>query len=399
MATRGRLTGTPEAAPREATPAARRLRVVRVYYHLEVGGIESRLLDLLPRLAGDRFEVRMICTRRAGRLAPELEARGVPVTVCRFRSRLPLFLAALPLARELRRIAPDVVHAHGEVPAHAATVAARRAGVPIVIANFHSVQLFSKNAGRIRRERRQAPLRDAVIHVSESAREDYDRRVGPGRARGVVLYNGVDVARFAAPLSGPRRSELARELGIEGACPVLLKAARFHRAKAHEDLLAAFVAVRRRHPRAVLVLAGDGRRRDEVEAAVARLDLAGSVRLIGLRADLRDVYQLATLHAVSSTREGFSNVVLEAMAAGLPQVLTDVGGNREAIGDSGAALLVPPGQPPRLAEALLAVLDDPGRARAMGAAARRRVERFSIDEQVRRTERLYVELARDKGLL
>jgi glycosyltransferase involved in cell wall biosynthesis len=91
--------------------------------------------------------------------------------------------------------------------------------------------------------------------------------------------------------------------------------------------------------------------------------------------------------------------VLEAMAAGTPQVLTDVGGNREAAGDAQAALLVPPHEPRALAQALLRVLDDRGVARALREGALARVRRFTIEEQVRRTEELYLELARRRGLL
>jgi glycosyltransferase involved in cell wall biosynthesis len=179
---------------------------------------------------------------------------------------------------------------------------------------------------------------------------------------------------------------------------VLLNVARLHRDKAHEDLLEALEVVRAAHPRAVLLIVGEGRRRNEIDEEVRRRGLGGAVRLLGLRRDVRDLYHLAHVSVLSSAREGFSNVVLEALAAGVPQVLTDVGGNREAVGDSGAALLVEPGAPAQLAAALVRALDARELRRAMGRAARERAARFSVDEQVVRTEELYVDLARRKGL-
>jgi len=179
---------------------------------------------------------------------------------------------------------------------------------------------------------------------------------------------------------------------------LLLKVARLRRNKAHHDLLEAFLQVRERHPRALLLLVGDGHERAWVEDGIRARGLEASVRLLGRRRDVHDLYHLADANVVASTREGFSNVVLEAMAAGLPQVLTNVGGNPEAVGESGCGMLVPPRDPAALGRGLLRLLEDRGLAASMRAAARRRVTRFSVDEQVRRTESLYLALAARKGL-
>jgi glycosyltransferase involved in cell wall biosynthesis len=193
--------------------------------------------------------------------------------------------------------------------------------------------------------------------------------------------------------------ELQRELGIEGRRPVILKVARLQRVKAHRDLLRAFAHVRAEFPQAVLLLAGEGRRRGLVEDAIREFELGDSVRLLGRRLDVRDLYHLSDLHVVASIKEGFSLVLLEAMAAGLPQVVTDVGANRESVGDSGAALFAPPGDPEAFGEALTRVLNDRELAQSMGAAARRRVELFSLNRLVQSTEQLYTDLARRKGLI
>ena len=171
---------------------------------------------------------------------------------------------------------------------------------------------------------------------------------------------------------------------------MLLNVARLQRIKGPDDLLRAFAQVRARMPGAVLVMAGGGRRQSEVLAHIRALNLLDHVRLCGTRADVEDLYHLADLHVMASLGEGFSLVVLEAMAAGLPQVLTAVGGNSEAIDGSGAAHLVPPEDPARLAQAMLALLSE---------AARTRARCFSIAEQVVRTERLYDSLATGKVAL
>jgi glycosyltransferase involved in cell wall biosynthesis len=377
---------------------ASRLRVVRVYLHLDVGGIETRLVDLLPRLDRERFDVRFVCIRRPGALAPVLEQRGIPVHHSHYRSRLPFFLSERLLARFLRRLRPDIVHCHGTVPMLVGTAAAHRAAVPVILGNCHNVGVFSRPA-EIERERRLSALRDTTIHVSHRVQEDYLEKVDPDKRDSVIIYNGVDVERFGAPPDQESQRRLSETLDLHGRSPILIHVARLHRQKAHENLLQAFTRVRARHSDALLLLVGDGRRRSDIEAKIRSLDLGGSVRMLGSRKDVSDLYHLAHVAVLPSLKEGFSNVVLEAMAAGIPQVLTDVGGNREAVGESGAALIVPPGDPATFADAILSIVEDPERGRAMGEAAAQRATRFSVSEQVHQTEELYLRLARGKGLV
>ncbi|HEX5045097.1 MAG TPA: glycosyltransferase [Candidatus Polarisedimenticolaceae bacterium] len=377
--------------------APRHLRVAHVYAHLEVGGIERSLVDLLPRLDRRRYETRMICLRRRGSMAAELERAGIPVEVCRCPSRLPVGWSARGLARALRERGVDLVHAHAEHAAHCATEAARLAGIPLVVATFHTRPGFRPRA--VERERAQWTGRSANVYVSEAVRRDHLTGLAVNGGRSVVIRNGIDVDHFAAPPPPARLAVLRHELRLEGLGPVLLNVARLQRIKGPDDLLRAFAQVRARMPGAVLVMAGGGRRQSEVLAHIRALGLLDHVRLCGTRADVADLYHLADLHVMASLGEGFSLVVLEAMAAGLPQVLTAVGGNAEAIDGSGAAHLVPPEDPARLAQGMLALLGDAAERARMSEAARERARRFSIGEQVVRTERLYDSLATGKVAL
>jgi glycosyltransferase involved in cell wall biosynthesis len=379
------------------TPSRRRLKVVRIYLHLDVGGIETRLVDLLPRLDRERFEVEFVCIRRPGVLAPALAQQGIPVHHSHYRSKLPFALSAWMLARFLRRLRPDIVHCHSTLPMLVGTAAAQRAGVPVIVGNCHNVGVFARPE-EVRRERRLSSLRDTTLHVSRSVYEDYLRSVQPEKTDGVVLYNGVDVERFARRPEDDVLRRLTAELNLEGCGPLLIQVARLHRQKSHDVMLEAFTHILAVHPQAVLLVAGDGNRRDAIEAEIRDRALGDSVRMLGSRRDVANLYHLADVGVLPSAKEGFSNVVLEAMAAGIPQVLTDVGGNREAVGESGCALIVPPGDPGAFADAVLQVVGDPQQACSMGNSAAERAARFSVSEQVRRTEELYLELAEKKGL-
>jgi glycosyltransferase involved in cell wall biosynthesis len=124
-----------------------------------------------------------------------------------------------------------------------------------------------------------------------------------------------------------------------------------------------------RHPDARLVLAGDGTMRPRVEETVRRLGLESQVRLLGSVDRPETVYRAIEIYVqASAVREGTSNSIIEAMASGRPVVAVDLGGNREVVVDGETGLLVPPGDERSLAAALLALLDDPERARRLGAA-------------------------------
>jgi glycosyltransferase involved in cell wall biosynthesis len=143
-----------------------------------------------------------------------------------------------------------------------------------------------------------------------------------------------------------------------------------------------------------LIIAGDGPSRDELATLAAQRGLAARVHLLGHRADLPGVLKAADAFVVSSLHEGMSNVLMEAMALGLPCVATPVGGVEELLAQGAAGLVVEASAPEPIAAALGQLLDDPARARRLGAAARTRMAReFSIEANVRRFEALYEALA------
>jgi glycosyltransferase involved in cell wall biosynthesis len=135
-----------------------------------------------------------------------------------------------------------------------------------------------------------------------------------------------------------------------------------------------------------------------LEAQVKELDLVGRVHLVGHHADVLPWLAALDAFVLPSDWEGMSNALLEAMAAGLPVVATAVGGTREVVVDGVTGLLVPPGDPDSLAEAISRLLGDSDMRHTMGEAGRARVDRhFSIEQTVRRTEELYMALLEERG--
>jgi glycosyltransferase involved in cell wall biosynthesis len=167
--------------------------------------------------------------------------------------------------------------------------------------------------------------------------------------------------------------------------------------KRHEWFLEAAVKVTQRYPGCQFLLVGDGERRQELEEFVRQLGLDGQVRFLGWQRDLERIYADLDLVALTSANEGSPVSLIEAMAAGRPVVSTRVGGVPDLVENGVAGLLVPPGDPAALAEAMTTLLADPQRRRLMGQAGRERVyPALSAQRLVRDIDQLYTNLLLDK---
>jgi glycosyltransferase involved in cell wall biosynthesis len=214
-----------------------------------------------------------------------------------------------------------------------------------------------------------------------------DERLGIGRM--TWIPNGVDADRFAPPSSATRRAARAA-LGLDATAPVFGCVASLTPVKRHVDLIEAFASVHAKLPAARLLLIGDGPLRATISEQIASLGLQDAVDLLGDRSNIETLLPALDVALLTSSTEGMSNAILEAMACGLPVIATSVGGNLQLVEHQASGLLVPPANPAALAGAMLALADMPALRRTMGAAARARIEReFSLDAMAQSYDRLY----------
>lgn len=362
--------------------------VTRLITWLPVGGIERRLVAVLPRLDRTLFAPRLICLRERGPLAEELEAAGVPVSVVPFRSRLSP-AAIWRLARALR--GSVIVHAHmyrANVPG---TIAARLAGVPVILGQVHNVDTWQTGRQRLM-DRLTARRRTATVAVSRRVQEDVCRTLRLPPERVPVLHNGIDLAPFRAPLD---REALRAELGLRSDQVAVLCAARLHPQKNHRGLLQALVRLPSALPPWRCLVAGDGPERVTLEQLCVAHGLQHRVTFLGQRHDVPRLMRACDLSVLPSDKEGFSNTVLESLAAGLPVVATDVGGNAEAIEHGVSGFLTGRADVEDLAERLAQLIADAGLRRRMAAAALAAAPRFSLESMVDETQKLYLRLVRE----
>jgi glycosyltransferase involved in cell wall biosynthesis len=293
------------------------------------------------------------------------------------------------LARVLRALRPDLIHAHG-AKAGAVGRLARLATprIPLVFTphNFSFTNYFASRAEQATYravETALAPLTSLVLCVCEAERRVATKLLPSSRTR--VVHNGIEP--FAALAHDPSLTAL-RDRG-----PVLCAVTEFHPAKGVETLIEAMPAILHHQPAATLLVAGEGRLRARLEERIEGLGLGESVRLLGQVEDITTVYAASDLFVQPSWSESFPYAMLEAMSVGLPIVATDVGGVSEAVVDGATGVLVPSRDPSALADAVVSLLAEPGRAESLGRAARdRALTRFRLESMIEGTVSVFAEL-------
>jgi glycosyltransferase involved in cell wall biosynthesis len=368
--------------------------VLHLVWGFSSGGTENQLLQLVrsQRTSG-AFEVHLATLRRVGVLLPDFDAvsgGAVPEFPTKSFYGYSMLLQLFRFARHLQSLRIDVVHTHDFYSNVFGMLGATIAGVPVRIASKReTLGLRSRAQDFI--ERNVYRLAHRVVANAASVR---DHLIGSGVAAGkiVTIHNGVDPARVQVPEQW-QKSEACADFGLPPGRRYVSILASLRAVKDHATLLRAARKVSDEVPDVCFVLAGEGALRDELDAQARALGISERVRFIGHCAQPGALLALSDVCVLSSRAEGFSNSLLEYMAAGRAVVATDVGGAREVVAHGRTGYLVQAGDAEAMASCLVRLLLDPALALAMGRAGRAVVETgFSRSAVVARTEELYCEL-------
>jgi glycosyltransferase involved in cell wall biosynthesis len=358
---------------------------------LHVGGAEVLAARLARQLAGE-YRFVFACLDEVGTLGEELRREGFPVHVLGRRPGLDLGCAGR-LGNLLRRERVDVLHAHQYAPFFYSLLGRWLCRRPPILFTEHGRHHPDyPRPRRILANRLLLEKRDRVVGVGQAVRAALVANEGLPPERVTVIYNGVDLSPFAAPAD---RERTRRELGFDADHFVLVQVARLDYLKDHATALRTLDRVLARRPEARLVLVGEGPERPAIEREVHRRGLTGHVRLLGLRQDVARLIPAADAFLLTSISEGIPLTLIEAMAAGLPVVATQVGGVSEVVEAGASGLLADAGDADALAGQLLRLADDPALRARMGQEGRCRASRlFSEDRMHGSYLRLYGEMFR-----
>lgn len=366
-------------------------KVLAVIGQLDVGGTERHLLKMASMLNGSEIEMHVFAMR-GGELESRFRATDVDTIVPRTRLRgIPRMLIALwQLARCAWRLKPAIIHFY--LPAAYVLGSLATLGVPAyrVMSRRSLANYQAKYPGLRRVEMLLHNFTGVVIGNSRAVIRDLMKE-GLDSARIAVIYNGV------APVQNPGGRAIARErLGIDASEFVMVCVANLIPYKGHSDLLDAVTLVRAqlRGKWKLLMVGRDDGIGTNLRHQARLAGIQDHVRWVGGVENVDDYLAAADVGVLASHEEGFSNAVLEGMAAGLPMVVTDVGGNAEAVTEGECGFVVPPRDPASLGAALLRLSGDSELRERLGAAARARaLECFDENTTAALYRELYLNLA------
>ncbi len=356
------------------------------------GGTETQLNMLINHLDRSTFEPYLCFLRDSSWLrANQWLCPQFNVDIRSFYHPISWF-RILQLARFLRRKRIDILQIHFRDSSIAGTVAAKIARVPIVLAtrrnqgHWHNrIELMLLRLLNPAASRFIANARSIHKHVQEVERVPAEKIE--------VIYNGVVLDAFGGDVASTRK-EVRAELELSIDAPVVIMVANLRPVKGIEVFLEALKAVIPTHPETRVLIVGEGTERQRLQAIVDSSGLAGTVQFLGSRTDVPRLMLASDIGVLSSHSEGLSNAVIEYMAAALPVVCTNVGGNPELVKDGINGYVVPASDSAGMAKAIDKLLTDPERARELGQRGRLLAhDMFSVSRYVERTQKLYRSLA------
>jgi glycosyltransferase involved in cell wall biosynthesis len=316
------------------------------------------------------------------------------------------------LCRLMRSYRPDIVHAFDTKPGVYGCLAARLAGVPVIIGTITGLgSLYGDHAGRSsivrgvyeRLQRLTSKVADLTIFQNHCDRAEFvGRGIVPERKAALIAGSGVATDVFdPARISDDQRREVRASLGIPADAPVVTLVARVIRSKGIEEFVAAAQQVRQQMPEVQFLLVGPADK-DSVDSFRPEdlTEIGKVVRWPGARRDIAQVLAASDLFVLpSALREGIPRVLLEAASMGLPLVTTDSPGCNDVVEDGVNGFLTPPRDAMALSRAIMTLLEQPELCRRFGAESRRRaVERFDLSAVVNQTRQHYQELLAKKTL-
>jgi len=352
------------------------------------GGTERQFARMATNLDREEFDVHVCCLRRDGPLAEDIESAGMrisefPLTSLHNFGTLRQFTR---LTKYLRNARIQIIHAFGFYADIFAVPAARMAGVPIILASRREL-LNLRSPWQQRAVKFACRISTDVVVNSRAAAADV---LDGGLASADRLHLIPNCITVPAVENAVVRKERRAQLGIDGEAPLVGTACVLRPEKDLETFLRACRLVRESVAGARFVIIGDGPRRKELEGLTEKLALRDAVLFLGARDDVQQLLPMMDVFVLTSRTESFPNAILEAMAARLPVVATNVGGIPEVVQDGETGFLVAPGEAAEIAKRTIELLRDEDARRAMGNRALERVrEQYSVERISGKLQELY----------
>lgn len=378
-------TGIPDGAFNTRHVSQSPIRIAFCITDLDPGGAERALVELVVHLDRTEWDPHVFCLGPHGALVERLAEASVPVECLGARSARNVGVV-FGLARKLRRFRPELLQTflfHANV---AGRIAAWLARVPIVVCGIRVAE--REQNWHLLFDRWTQGLVTHNVCVSQAVAEFSILRGRLASKKISVIPNGVDCERFVHA----QPADLS-EFGIPAGSRTILSVGRLHEQKGHDLLINAAAPLLANQPDLHLLIVGEGPARAKLQQQIVEINCAQRVHLAGWRSDVPEIMKACTVFALPSRWEGMPNVLLEAMAAGLAVVASDVEGVREVVRDRVTGIIVPIDSAVDFCDGLNSLLDDPARRNRIGYESQDYVSKHFVDvDLLSKYPRLYREL-------
>lgn len=367
-----------------------KMTIMYVIDDLLVGGAQNVLLTTINALNKRKFKIFVVALfgSRSDGLANEMESAGAEVIFLRMAHKFDL-KASLRLIKLIREKNIMLVHTHLLIANFWGRLAARLAGIKIIISTLHNYFYHRKSLNLII-ERAVYPITTKIITVSEDVKRWFIKEEKVNKNKFITIYNPIDLNEFTGSTNC---QNIKKELNIDNSYPILGNIQPVRQKNKQQFLIHAMSQIVKVFPNVKLLMVGDGPLKNDMERLVEKLGLGKNIIFLGFRRDIPEILSAIDIFVSCPYYEAFGMVILEAMAMKKPVVTTRVGGIPEVVLENETAVLVEPHNPDQLSAAIINLARDKERLQRFGVAGRMRAEElFSSEFIVRKIEALYEEL-------
>ena len=370
-----------------------KINILYVIWSLEVGGAERIVISLAKYINKDKYNPIVCCLNHKGVLAEELDEIGIKVLA--LDKKPGIDLSIIPkLIKIFKEHRIQIVHTHLWTSDFWGRIAAKFAGVPVIVSTAHNVD-FWKPKIFLFIDRFLTRFSDRIIAVSEEVKNFYIKTAKLPEEKIVTVYNGIELAKFDA--TAVNRLEKIKEFNFNTSDKIIGIIGRLVEQKGQAYFLEMMLILKQNYPNIKSLVIGDGPLKENLIRKTKELHLEENVIFTGLRNDVADLLKAIDILVSSSTYEGLPMILLEAMAAAKPIVATRVGGNPEIIDEGKTGFLVPAKDPQALANRVSALLNNSEYAQRIGKSAQEKVHNlYSIEKMLQDTENIYDKLLTQK---
>ena len=331
----------------------KKIKLLHVVLEMDVGGLQRFVYEMSLLMHGEKYDIEVLCLNRLGSFADALIKKGIPVTLLQKNQTRTDFSYPWKLKKFLKEKHFDIIQMHSGTFLYG-SVAAKLAKTKAVVYTDHG-RALEETRMCIMEEQFASRFVDKIIAVSNELKEHLINVVGLPQEKTGTIINGINVENFSVR---EKPEYLLQEFNFKQEDKIIGTTGRLDDVKDHKTLIKSFQKVLEKTPNVYLMIVGEGHLKEELDVLVENKKLKDKIIFTGNRKDIPELLNLFDVFVLSSLSEGTSLSLLEAMASGLPAVVTNVGGNTALIKHEVNGLVVEPKNIEQISDSIIEILSD-----------------------------------------